>query len=98
MPACWFIAVAQNTAGVRQIHLNTQIEPVTKFAVFMSAASPTAIRVCPKSEDSRGGVSGHDYGELWSEEEIRQVETPAGYFAIFAGQIPAPLPTAIRTT
>ncbi len=63
----------------------------------MSEASPTAIRVCPKSEDSRGGVSGHDHGELWPEKDIRQVETRAGYFAIFEGQITDPQPTAIRT-
>ena len=62
----------------------------------MSAASPTAIRFCPKIENSRGGVSGHDHGELWPEKAIRQEETPARYFAIFAAQIPDPQPTAIR--
>jgi len=98
MPACWFIAVAQNTAGVRQIHLNKQIEPVTKFAVFMSAACPTPIRVCPKNENSRGEVSSHDHGELCPGKEFRQEETPAGYFANFTAQIPDPQPTAIRTT
>jgi hypothetical protein len=74
-----------------------QVDPVTKFAVFMSAVSLTAIRVYPKIGGSRGGVSGHDHGELWPEKEIRQEETPAGYFAIFEGQIPDPQAAAIRT-
>jgi len=74
------------------------VDPVTKYAVFMSAASPTAMGVCPRNENSRSGVSGHGHKELWAEKEIRQAETPAGYFAIFAGQIPDPQPTATRTT
>jgi hypothetical protein len=75
-----------------------EVDPVTKFAIFMSAASPTAIRVCSKSKVSRGGVSGHDHGELWPQKVRRQVQTPAGNLAIFAGKIPDPLPTAVLTT
>ena len=74
-----------------------EVDPITEFAVFMSAASFTPIRVCPKNENSRGEVSSHDHGELRPEKVIRQVETPAGYFAIFAAKIPDPQPTEIRT-
>jgi hypothetical protein len=62
-----------------------EIERITNFEVYMSATSPTPIRVCPKKKNSRGEVPSHDHGELCPEKAIRQVEPPAGYFAIFAG-------------
>ena len=53
-----------------------EVDPGTKFAVFMSAASHTAIRDCPKNENSRGGIFGHDHEELWPGKADRHEETP----------------------
>jgi hypothetical protein len=70
--------VGGKLADVDGRNLDVEVDPVTKFAVFMSAASPTAIRVCPKNENSRGGVSSHEHGQFWPEKKFPQEETPTG--------------------
>jgi len=74
------------------------VNPVNEICSFPVGGQSNCYMVFPECENLRGGVSSHDHGELWPEKEFRKEETPAGNFAIFAGQILPQQPAVFRTT